>query len=103
MIGIDVVGVEEFRRQLDLGGANFVRRAFGDGESLDSGVLRLAGMWAAKEAVCKAASAPPERWSDVEIIFDDVCAPWGRIRGERCGLTISSEPDFVIALAVRLT
>jgi len=102
MIGIDLVDMKEFQRQLDIGGATFVRRAFGDAESVGSGASRLAGLWAAKEAIVKAASTTPWRLSDV-VVVDDGSSLCGLVGDERFALTLRRQAGFVLALAVRLT
>jgi hypothetical protein len=70
VIGIDLVDIEEFRRQLLLGGERFLRRAFHEHELVDQDAARLAGLWAPKEAVVKASLTPPGRFADVTIAND---------------------------------
>jgi phosphopantetheine--protein transferase-like protein len=100
VIGIDLVDVEEFRRQLLLGGEGFLRRAFHEDELVDEDAARLAGLWAAKEAVVKASLAPPGRFVDVIIASDGSGRCYGAIEEQRFDLSMSHDGHHVVAVAM---
>lgn len=102
MIGIDLVWIPEFRRQMDLGGSRFLRRAFNQSELEDRKVERLAGLWAAKEAVLKAALEAPKCWTEIAITTDATGRPLGSIESQRFELSISHHGEYVVAMAVRV-
>lgn len=103
MIGIDLVFVPEFQRQIDSGGEGLLRRAFSESELGDRGVEHLAGLWAAKEAIVKAALVPPRRLSEVMITHDASGRPHGSIQDQRFEVSISHHGDYVTAVALRVT
>lgn len=100
MIGIDLVDIEEFRRQLLLGGEGFLRRAFREDELVDQDAARLAGLWAAKEAVVKASLTPPGRFADVIIACDGSGRCYGAIEEQRLDLSMSHDGHHVVAVAM---
>lgn len=81
--GIDIVEVAEVRRLIDDPGGHFVARCFTDAERDDAGdgvnrIERLAGRFAAKEAVVKALRlgwGDGIAWTDVEIRTTESGAP----------------------------
>jgi phosphopantetheine--protein transferase-like protein len=86
VIGIDLVNIDEFRRQLELTGEALVHRAFSEeevslcnAENSSPTVDQLATLWAAKEAVIKAALSPPASLKDVVISPDGSGRLSGRI------------------------
>jgi phosphopantetheine--protein transferase-like protein len=102
MIGIDLVSIPEFRRQLEIGGANLVKRAFGEAAVQHRDVDQLAGMWAAKEAVYKAAEAPSQSLTNVMITLDASGSPHASFEGQRFAVSLSRTAEYVVALAMRL-
>ena len=103
MIGIDLVFVPEFQRQVDHGGEALLRRAFSESELVDRSVTHLAGLWAAKEAVVKAALVPPRRLSEVTITHDASGRPHANVHDQRFEVSISHHGDYVTAVALRVT
>lgn len=82
-LGIDLVVVAEIQRLADLPGGHFLARCFTAGELADAGqganrADRLAGRFAAKEAVLKALGTGQGNgiaWTDVEIRTSETGAP----------------------------
>jgi phosphopantetheine--protein transferase-like protein len=66
-IGCDLVSIKGFQSRLLAGGANVLENIFWPAECLDQPAETLAGIFAAKEAVCKALSLPPGHWLDICI------------------------------------
>ena len=89
--GIDLVDVARFSRMLDEHGDRFVTRCFTEQESSDTGegrrrAERLAGRFAAKEAVLKAIGTGLTggvRWTEVEVVREPSGRPSVRLHG-RC-------------------
>jgi phosphopantetheine--protein transferase-like protein len=100
MIGIDLVSIVEFQRQLDLGGESFLRRAFTDSELENRQVSHVAGLWAAKEAVVKAANASMTKLADVVIFHDASGRPHGTLDNHHFELSISHHGDYAVAVAL---
>ncbi len=100
MIGVDLVSVSEFRRQVALGGENFLHKAFGEAELGDLRASRLAGLWAAKEAVVKAASVTTIKMSDVRVRRDDAGRTYGDVGGHRFEVSIAHHGEYVMAVAL---
>ena len=107
MIGIDLVNIDEFRRRFETTGESLVRRAFSDDEiSLcdcevaPHDVDQLATLWAAKEAVIKAALSPPPSLKDVVISPDESGRLGGRIGKFHFDLSISNYGTYVVAVAM---
>jgi len=79
-VGIDVVDVDRFGRQLDRA-PGLLNRLFTESEQ-DLPVRSLAARFAAKEAIAKALGAPVGlRWTDVTVVRE----PSGAPRLEVCG------------------
>ncbi len=102
MIGIDLVSIPEFQRQLNSGGARFLRKAFSQSELENQNIQHLAGLWAAKEAVIKAALVPPRHLSDIEITHDASGRPRGIVEAQHFEISISHNGDYVVAVAMRV-
>jgi phosphopantetheine--protein transferase-like protein len=103
MIGIDLVSIVEFQRQLDLGGESFLRKAFTDSELENRQVSHVAGLWAAKEAVVKAAGIPAAKLTDVVVSYDASGRPHGTLDTHHFELSISHHGDYAVAVALMVT
>jgi phosphopantetheine--protein transferase-like protein len=102
MIGIDLVFIPEFRKRLEVGGAKMTERAFCAAETKDQSIEHLAGLWAAKEAVVKAAATAPERWIDIVITHDRTGRPHARVGNQEFAISISHHGDYAVAAAYRI-
>jgi phosphopantetheine--protein transferase-like protein len=102
MIGIDVVSFPEFQRQMELGGARFLSRAFGESGAQNKDVEHLAGLWAAKEAVYKAAGIPTLQIADVVITHDASGRSRATAKGQRFDISLSRTAQYVVATAMRI-
>jgi holo-[acyl-carrier protein] synthase len=87
-IGIDVIEVDRIRRATVRWGEGFLSRVFTPGERRHAGVAltsaeRLAGRFAAKEAVMKALGLGWRRmaWREIEIEGDPLGRPVVRLTG----------------------
>ena len=102
MLGIDLVYIPEFKRQLEQGGATFLEKAFRASELGNRSHEHLAGLWAAKEAVIKASGINTDHWTDVEIDYNDRGAPSGRLKNMNFNISISHQGEYAVAVAQRL-
>ena len=107
--GIDLVYLPRFKRSLQNGGENFLKRVFLETELAHPGskAEHLAGIFAAKEAVMKALSLPTDSWHDIEIKYRSTGAPKLEIRGlkleiRNSSLSISHDGKYVIAQFVAI-
>ena len=75
MIGADLVNTAEFERQIQHGDKTFLQKTFTASELRDQRVHHLAGLWAAKEAVIKAAGAVPQKMTEILVPFDSPGRP----------------------------
>jgi holo-[acyl-carrier protein] synthase len=104
-VGIDVVEVERIARAMRSPG--FLKRILTpcERETITT-PLRVAGRWAAKEAIAKAVGVGLT-WQDVEILNDPSGEPVATVRhalfeaaGHRLHLSISHEKGIAAAVAV---
>ncbi|MEW6546961.1 MAG: holo-ACP synthase [Bacillota bacterium] len=116
-IGLDVVRVGRWRRLLRRYGERIISRLFTP-EELDQcrgrrAAERLAGRWAAKEAVAKALGCRPGPWRDVVVLRGRDGVPRAVLRGawERAArergvrslrISLSHEEDVAVAVALAL-
>lgn len=82
-------------------------RIFHPAESSGQQAPQLAGIFAAKEAVCKALSLPPGRWLDILIEHAPSGAPNAVLLGsipqpQELSLSISHDGDYALAFAAAL-
>ncbi|AIE84887.1 holo-ACP synthase [Fimbriimonas ginsengisoli] len=102
-LGIDLVEIERIRRAMK--NPRFVYRILTDSErALCTTPARVAGRWAAKEAVYKAVGLPL-CWHDIEILQDHLGAPRVQIHshqydGKRLRLQVSITHERSHAAAV---
>lgn len=102
MIGIDLVYIPEFQKQLDMEGKTFMKKAFLLSEINSSKIEHLAGLWAAKEAVMKASSVTPKKWTDIVIANDSSGMPHAKVGTQKYAISISHHGDYAIAIALRI-
>lgn len=100
MIGIDLVNIEQFRRQLEIARESFIQTAFSDDEVTESDDDHLATLWAAKEAVVKAALTPPATLKDIALFVNECGRLAARIGDLRFDLSISHYGTYVVAVAM---
>lgn len=103
MIGIDLVYIPEFKRQLELGGSTFLKKSFQVSELKNNQTEHLAGLWAAKEAVSKAARSTPKLWSDITVLQDHrdkIHAVFGE---EQFEVSIAHHGEYAVAVAYRIS
>lgn len=100
MIGIDLVHIPEFKHQLAVGGDSFLSRAFHPEEQADSRAEHLAGLWAAKEAVMKAAGLPVGGWLAITIKRGERGQPVAHVDGQTLDISITHHGEYAVAVAV---
>ncbi len=102
MVGIDLVHIPEFEKQLETGGKTFIQKAFQINELKNRRPEHLAGLWAAKEAVMKAATITPKQLVDVRIARDKQ----GKLRAsagfESFAISIAHHGDYAVAVAIKV-
>lgn len=104
-VGCDIVSISRFRDCLAQGGQAFLDRLFLPHEQAAASVERLAGLFAAKEAACKALSIPAGRWLELCVIHEASGAPKIRllepVPGVRdLSLSISHDGDHALAVVI---
>lgn len=102
MLGIDLVHIPEFRRQLALGGSTFLEKAFSASEAQNHAPDHLAGLWAAKEAVLKAAGMKPGHWLDICITHDGQGRPGAAVGDDIYEVSIAHHGEYAVAVAQKM-
>jgi phosphopantetheine--protein transferase-like protein len=102
MIGIDLVFIPEFEKQLETGGRGFMEKAFLTSEMKNRKTEHLAGLWAAKEAVAKASTQKAEKWTDIVISRNAEGKPKATFLSEIFEISIAHHGDYAVAVAHRL-
>jgi phosphopantetheine--protein transferase-like protein len=102
MVGIDLVFIPEFRRQLEVSAGKILQSAFRPSEITGREPEQLAGLWAAKEAVAKAAVEAPKKWTDIVITHDPSGKPHAKVGAQEFAISISHHGDYAIAIAYRI-
>ena len=105
-LGIDLVEIDRIRKAME--NPRFVYRILTDAErQICTSPTRVAGRWAAKEAIYKATGLANLNWRDIEITNDPFGAPSVRILSNqwdgkrlRLNVSISHEKNHAIAVAV---
>ena len=100
MIGVDLVHIPEFTKNIEIGGETFLLRTFLPTELKNKKIEHLAGLFAAKEAVIKAVGLPIGSWLDIEISDGK---PVAIVQHQRkLDISISHHGDYAIAVAVEI-
>lgn len=94
--------IPEFREQLEVSAGGIIQRAFSSSEINSQETEHLAGLWAAKEAVAKAAVSAPNKWTDIIITHDSSGKPHATIGMQEFALSISHQGDYAVAVAFRI-
>jgi phosphopantetheine--protein transferase-like protein len=101
MIGVDLVFIPEFQKQLQVGGSTFLQKAFNESELHKEGAEHLAGVWAAKEAVVKAGDLTIDRWTDIHVTYNHSGRPSATVGDERFEISIAHHGDYAVAVAIK--
>ncbi len=104
-LGCDIVSIRRFRDCLREGGQAFLDRIFLPSEQAVASVERLAGLFAAKEAACKALSIPAGRWQQIWVTHEASGKPkillLEPVPGmQDLSLSISHDGDYAVAMVV---
>lgn len=102
MIGVDLVFIPEFQRQIELGGSVLINKTFVSSELKNSLSEHLAGLWAAKEAVVKASATKPKKMTDIVISHDELGKPYAVVGLQEFAISISHHGDYAVAVAYRI-
>jgi phosphopantetheine--protein transferase-like protein len=101
MIGVDLVYIPDFVKQMKLGGESFLAKAFTAEELKNRDANHLAGIWAAKEATFKASSNSKLRaWNEVNITWEESGKPKSRFDDVKYEISISQHGDYAVAVAI---
>ncbi|HEV2402667.1 MAG TPA: 4'-phosphopantetheinyl transferase superfamily protein [Candidatus Saccharimonadales bacterium] len=99
MLGIDLVHIPEFQKQLTLGGATFRHKAFRAEELGNNSLEHLAGVWAAKEAVLKASGLKAGSWTDIHVSYNTQGKPYATAGDRQYEVSIAHHGDYAVAVA----
>ena len=102
MVGIDLVFIPEFKAQLEADKSTFIDKAFNLSEMTSRAVEHLAGLWAAKEAVIKAATVQPEKMTDIVLKRSRLGKVTARLGGQKFAVSISHHGEYAVAAALRI-
>ena len=108
MIGVDIVSVKRIEDIYKKFGEVFLHKIFLEKEIEEINKItnqkrkleKIAGKFAAKEAVIKALKGTNMQFKNIEIISDEAGIPSCRIEGMKVEISISHERDFAIAVAL---
>jgi phosphopantetheine--protein transferase-like protein len=101
MLGVDLIYIPEFKKQMALGGKEFLKKVFHPAESKNQKAEHLAGIWAAKEAVIKATGLKPGNWLDIIIKYDKYGRPTAYFNKLKFEISIAHHGEYVVAVALR--
>lgn len=105
-IGIDIIEMSHFKSSLESGGDSFINKNFSQREFLNSSPEKLAGKFACKEALYKAAVTDSADLRDFEILNDKNGAPFVVDRQgnrlENVEISISHTDQTAIAVVINL-
>jgi phosphopantetheine--protein transferase-like protein len=102
MLGVDLVHIPEFERQLELGGQKFLYKAFSPEELRNQQLNHLAGLWAAKEAVLKAGGLKAGQWSSIIISHEKSGKPLANYKGKKFEISIAHHGEYAVAVALEI-
>ncbi len=108
-VGCDVVSIRRMEKSLRDGGETFLEKVFAPQESQGASLERLAGIFAAKEAACKALGVSAGNWRSLEVSHAPDGAPLLAVHPPlqppaEIALSISHDGDTAFAVVVaRLT
>ena len=100
MIGVDLVYLPEFKKQLDLGGPAFLSKTFTKLELKNCQSEHLAGIWAAKEAVKKILDNPAITMNQIAITYSENGQPVASLATQKFEVSISHHGDYTVAVAM---
>lgn len=100
VVGIDLVHIPEFERQISLGGEALLERAFHPSERDSTEIEHLAGLWAAKEATIKALGMKAGDWLEIVITHSPNGRPFAAVNGRSVDISIAHHGDYAVAVAV---
>ncbi len=107
MIGIDIIEIERIEKALDEHGQHFLDRIFTKREQEDcnGNAVRLAGRFAAKEAIAKALGTGFGKalsWLDIEITNDENGKPIATLsrKDQRVDISLSHCKSHATAVAM---
>jgi phosphopantetheine--protein transferase-like protein len=103
MLGVDLVYIPEFKKQLRNGGDGFLKRVFNASELQKDTIEHLAGVWAAKEAVVKAGGLSLGRWTDIQITYEVNGRPTARVKKDSYDISIAHHGDYAVAVAQKVS
>ncbi|OGH13029.1 MAG: hypothetical protein A2687_04125 [Candidatus Levybacteria bacterium RIFCSPHIGHO2_01_FULL_38_26] len=112
--GIDLVYLPLFKKSLKNGGENFLRRVYFEEELINNDPTRLAGIFAAKEAVIKALSLSTDSWLEILITYKSNGSPevqiqnslqfggQAKFKAQNSALSITHQGAYTIAQFVAI-
>jgi phosphopantetheine--protein transferase-like protein len=102
VIGIDLVNIDDFRHQLEASGESLIATTFNEDELTENGIEFLATLWAAKEAVVKAALDPPVNRKEIVLSLNECGRLVARIGGHCFDLSLSNYGTYMVAVAMAI-
>ena len=99
MVGVDLVNIPDFAKNLDQAGEWLLERTFLASELGNRKIEHLAGIFAAKEAVIKALSMKAGSWLEIEITHSPVGQPCAKVGQKNINVSISHAGDYATAVA----
>lgn len=104
-VGCDVVSIKRLEKALRDGGDRFAEKIFTPSEFQGATLERLAGIFAAKEAACKALGIPSGNWKNLEVNHSADGAPLLKVHFPfsapgPVSLSISHDGDTAFAVVV---
>lgn len=100
MIGVDLVYLPEFKKQLKLGKQAFLNKTFSKSELKNTKPEHLAGIWAAKEAVIKTLGDPNILMKTIAVSYSKSGQPKASLAKQQFEISIAHHGDYVVAVAL---
>jgi len=98
-LGTDIVHIPRFEKILRENQQHFAQNVFCSAEWKDSSAEKLAGIFAAKEAVLKALGMKPGQWQKICVKYSKEGKPF-LSDSPKHELSISHDGEYAIAVAV---
>ena len=106
-VGIDIVSIKRIEKTLKKYKINFLKKVLTNNEinqlnnilNFNRKVEKLAGIYAAKEAIVKCLNGKIFL-KDIEILYNDNGAPYCKANNYNFFISISHEKEYAIAIAI---